>query len=284
MTAADPPAPGSDGRVAENPLAGLEVALPDRSLAALLRRRTRPLLPVLGLLTGLLLWEAATDLFRLPQYLLPAPSRVILFTFERWELLAQHAQATIAATIGGLALAIIFGVLVSTAMVLMPLFEETTYPLFVATQVIPKVAIAPLAVVYLGYGLSSKSFIAFLVSFFPLVINTTLGLKSVDPDLLDLLKSLKASQRTVLLKVRVFTALPYFIEGTKIAVTLAIIGAVVGEFQAGNEGLGYLIAGALTQFNMVLSFSALLVLTVIGVILFKLVDVVGVALTPWMQR
>ncbi len=251
------------------------------------RRGYRGWLEQLGIgLLFLVAWEAAVRIFEIPPFLIPSPIAVAesLWLGFTSGIFVSNATYTLTATLLGFVLGSLIGLILGVLISNIEVLDRLLYPYIVAFQTVPKVAIAPLAVVYLGYGLSSKSFIAFLVSFFPLVINTTLGLKSVDPDLLDLLKSLKASQRTVLLKVRVFTALPYFIEGTKIAVTLAIIGAVVGEFQAGNEGLGYLIAGALTQFNMVLSFSALLVLTVIGVILFKLVDVVGVALTPWMQR
>jgi NitT/TauT family transport system permease protein len=118
--------------------------------------------------------------------------------------------------------------------------EEATYPLIVFTQVIPKVAIAPLLIVYLGFGLEPKVFLAFLVCFFPIVINTTLGLKNVSPELLELLTSLRATKWQVLWKVRVHRAVPSFVEGAKIAITLAVIGAVVAEFVSGNRGLGYL--------------------------------------------
>jgi NitT/TauT family transport system permease protein len=150
--------------------------------------------------------------------------------------------------------------------------------------VIPKVAVAPLIIVYMGFGMEPKVFLAFLVSFFPIVINTALGLKSVDPELLELLVSLRATRWQILRKVRWYRALPHIVEGSKIAITLAVIGAIVGEFSAGSTGLGYLIASAASSVNTTLSFASLFVLIIVGIVLFEVIHVVGILITPWRRQ
>jgi NitT/TauT family transport system permease protein len=187
-------------------------------------------------------------------------------------------------TVLGFAAALVVGVALAVAIVWSTQFERAVYPLIVTTQVIPKVAVAPLIIVYMGFGMEPKVFLAFLVSFFPIVINTALGLKSVDPELLELLISLRATRWQVMRKVRWYRALPHIVEAAKIAITLAVIGAIVGEFSAGNVGLGYLIASAASSVNTVLSFASLFVLIVVGIVLFEVIHVIGILITPWYRQ
>jgi NitT/TauT family transport system permease protein len=237
--------------------------------------------PLAALLSFFIIWELAVQLFSIREFLLPRPTRVLEFLIQNPGLFAQHAQATIIATLGGFVLALIFGVALAVAIVWSAPFERAVYPLVVTTQVIPKVAVAPLIVVYMGFGMEPKVFLAFLVSFFPIVINTALGLKSVDPELLELLISLRASRWQIMRKVRWYRALPNVMEGAKIAVTLAVIGAIVGEFSAGSMGLGYLIASAASSVNTTLSFASLFVLIAVGIVLFEAIHVIGLLMTPW---
>ena len=240
--------------------------------------------PAVALVGLIAVWEAAEQIFPIPQYLLPRPSHIAEFMVQNSGLLARHAEATLETTLIGFVLAVVFGVALAVLIVWSTPFERAVYPLLVLTQVIPKVAVAPLIVVYMGFGLEPKVFLAFLVSFFPMVINTALGLRSVDPELLQLLMTLRASRWQILRKVRWYRALPNVFEGAKIAVTLAIIGAIVGEFSAGNLGLGYLVASSASSVNTTLSFSALFALIVIGIVLFEAVHVIGILTTPWLRR
>jgi len=240
--------------------------------------------PTLALIGLVILWELVVRVFDIPRFLLPAPSGVLVETVERFDLLMRHTQATLYSTLIGFVLSVLFGIGLSILIVWSRTFEDAVYPLVVMTQVIPKVAIAPLLIVYLGFGQEPKIFLAFLVSFFPMVINTTLGMKSVSVELLELLATLKANRWQVMTKVRFRRAMPYMVEGAKIAITLAVIGAIVGEFSAGGTGLGYLILSASSNLDTTLGFSALFVLIIMGVILFEIIHVGGRWLMPWAPR
>jgi NitT/TauT family transport system permease protein len=255
---------------------GLDVAslVPRRGLIA-------PTLALLALLVG---WEAVVRLARIPNYLLPTPTSILGYTATNLSLLWPHAVATITSTVLGFAAAVVVGILLAIAIVWWKLFEDAVYPLIVMTQVIPKVALAPIIIIYLGFGLLPKVVLAFLVAFFPIVVNSTLGLKSVSGELLELLATLKAGRVQVLWKIRFPRAMPYIVEGAKIAITLAVIGAIVGEFTSGNTGLGYLIEASATSVDTLQGFSALFVLIVVGIVLFEIVHVVGRLLTPWLRN
>ena len=240
--------------------------------------------PVLALAGIIVLWELIVDVYDVPRFLLPAPSAVLAATVDRFDLLMHHAQATVYSTVVGFILAVLFGIGLSMLIVWSRTFEDAAYPLVVTTQVIPKVAIAPLLIVYLGFGQEPKIFLAFLIAFFPMVINTTHGMKSVSVELLELLATLKANRWQVMTKVRFRRAMPYMVEGAKIAITLAVIGAIVGEFSAGGRGLGYLILSSSSNLDTTLGFSALLVLIIVGVILFEIIHVGGRLLMPWAPR
>lgn len=249
-----------------------------------MRVSRRAIAPAASLIGLVLLWELAVDFGEIPRFLLPPPSAVVAYTAENIGLLSTFALDTLIATLAGFALAMGIGIAIAIAIVWSPTFEDATYPIIVVTQVMPKVAIAPLLVVYLGFEMAPKIFLAFLVSFFPVVINTTLGLKSISVELTELLATLGARKWQVMVKVRLWRAVPYIVEGAKIAITLAVIGAIIGEFSAGNQGLGYLITSAASNLDTTLGFSALLLLVLIGVLLFELIDVGGRLLTPWIPK
>lgn len=240
--------------------------------------------PALALVGLVILWEVAVQLLDIPTFLLPPPTTLLGFLVGHVAFFEPYALSTLIATVAGFALAMIFGVTLAVLMVWSRTIEDAAYPLIVLTQVMPKVAIAPLLVVYLGFGSAPKIFLAFLVSFFPVVINTTLGLKSVSVELLELLATFRASKWQVLVKVRIWRAVPYIVEGAKIAITLAVIGAIIGEFQAGNDGLGYLITSAASNLDTTLGFSALIILVIIGIVLFEIIDVIGRLLMPWAPK
>ena len=238
------------------------------------------MLPVLAILLLVVAWQAATSVGHVPEYVLPSPISVAGSIWDHWRLLVANAGVTLQETLIGFALALIVGVGLSVVMTLWLPLQEALYPLVILTQVIPKVAIAPLVVLYLGFGQEPKIFLAFVIAFFPVVINTTLGLNSVAPELLELMATLGSSRWQVMTKVRLHRAVPYIVEGSKITMTLAVIGAIVGELDSGSSGLGYLIKYATSEIETALAFASLVVLVAIGVTLFEAVDLVGRVLMP----
>jgi NitT/TauT family transport system permease protein len=159
--------------------------------------------------------------------------------------------------------------------------EQTFNPFIVASQVLPKVALVPLFVVWFGFGIIPKVIAAFMLGFFPIVVSTVMGFKSVDPDMLDLARSMKASRLETFMRISFPQALPSIFAGLKVSITLAVVGAVVGEFVGSNSGIGYLLQIANGNFDLPLMFAALTVLSGIGVALFVAIDVVERLLIPW---
>ena len=236
--------------------------------------------PILASLIVIGAWELFARFGGLPSYLLPAPSAVIMELVREKGLLASHAWATLLASVLGLFAACIIGIALAMIIVLFRSIGDAIYPLLVASQVVPKVALAPLMIIYVGFGIQSKILIVFLLAFFPIVVNTLMGFRSISTDLLQLLATMKASKWQIMWQIRMPSAIPQMVEGTKIAVTLAVTGAVVGEFASGNEGLGYLVLASSANLNTLLSFAAILILAVLGIALFKLVEVIGNVVTP----
>ena len=247
-------------------------------------RHERTLIGLGAAVLFVVLWEAIVRLANIPEILVPTPSSVASYFVSHLDLLWRHTQITLLETLIGFALALVVGVGLSVAIVWSARFEAAIYPFIVVAQVIPKVALAPLVVVYLGLDLQPKIFLSFLVSFFPIVVNTVLGLKSVRPEMLELLATLKANRWQILFKVQLFQAVPYIIAAAQVTITLSIIGAIVGEFVAARSGLGYLIATASPQLNTQLTFSAVICLTIVGVVLFQAITLVGRLLMPWVPR
>ncbi len=244
----------------------------------LLSAWARPLVLIVLLVA---LWEVAIRVFRIPPYLIPTPGAVIRQLIEQWPTLLKQSVPTTAATLGGFALSIAFGIPMALLIAYSRTIESYVYPLLVFSQSVPKIAIAPLFVVWFGFGLVPKVIAAFMLGFFPVVVSTVMGFKSVDPDMLDLARSMKASRLATFLRISLPQALPSIFAGLKVSVTLAVVGAVVGEFVGSNSGLGYLLQIANGTFDLPLMFAALTVLSAIGVVLFIAVDVVERWMIPW---
>lgn len=260
----------------------MELEKPERSGRALGSRlrifsaRLRVVLPPVAA-AGLLIvaWEIVSTTGLVPQFLLPAPTRVLGHIGESSSLLIDHSLSTAYSTLLGFGAAVAFGILISVPIVWWRTFDSAISPLLVLTQVVPKIAIAPLLIVYVGYGTAPKVVLAFLLSFFPIVLNTSLGLRSVAPELLELMKTLRATKWQLLRKIQFPQAVPYVVEAAKVAITLAIIGSIVGEFTAGNEGLGFLIIRAASRFDVVLGFASLVVVALVGIVLYEATRIVG---------
>jgi NitT/TauT family transport system permease protein len=237
--------------------------------------------PLWMLLILLLLWDIAIRLFKIPPYLIPPPLAVVVQLGAEWPMLLRETLPTLYATLGGFALSALVGVPIAMWIAYSKLVESFVYPLLVFSQSIPKVAIAPLFVVWFGFGMLPKIIVAFLLGFFPVVVSTVQGFKSIEPDVIDLARSMGAGPFKTFLKFRLPQAMPAIFSGLKVSVTLAVVGAVVGEFVGSNSGIGYVLQKATGTFDLPLMFAALLVLSLVGVILFLLIELVERWLMPW---
>jgi NitT/TauT family transport system permease protein len=228
-----------------------------------------------------LLWEAGVRAFKVKTVILPPPSAVLadLFQAPGWYL--GHAWTTLVVTLGGFALAVVVGVLLAVLIVESQLLEKSIYALIVALNSVPKVAVAPLFVIWLGTDAEPKIAIAFLIAVFAIVIDTVLGLKSVPPDILDLARSLRGGRLATLWRIRFPCALPSLFAGMKVAISLALVGAIVGEFVSSQRGLGYVILSAQGMFDTARVFAAILVLAVMGVALFWVIAILERLAIPW---
>jgi len=236
----------------------------------------------LGVLVALFaLWEVAVRALAVKPVILPPPSAVFaeLASDPLWYL--RHAWYTLLVTLGGFALALVIGVLLAVAIVESRLLEKTIYALIVGLNSVPKVAVAPLFVIWLGTGAEPKIAIGFLIAVFAIVIDMVLGLKSVPPDILDLARSLRGGRMATLWRIRFPCALPSLFAGMKVAISLALVGAIVGEFVSSQRGLGYVILSAQGTFDTARVFAAIFVLGAMGVALFWLVTLGERLAIPW---
>jgi len=239
------------------------------------------LYPTLLVAVLLVLWEALTRAFHIPQFLLPAPTAVLSSLAAHADLLLKHLWITTLEIAFGFGLSIVVGVPLALAIFLWPPFARSIFPLLVSSQAMPKVAVAPLLLVWFGFGLLPKVLIAFLIAFFPVVINTAVGLSAIEREKIYLAWSMGLSGTATFFKIRLPNALPSIFGGLKISVTLAVVGAVVGEFVGGDAGLGYLLMVANGSMDTPLLFADLLVLTALGVAFFMLVELAErIALPP----
>lgn len=241
----------------------------------------RWLSPTVTILVLLLTWEVSVHIFAIPEYLLPLPSGVGKELMKEAGYLGPHLAITSLETVLGFLLAIIVGVSLAVLIVVSPTLEATIYPLLVGAQSIPKVAIAPLLIFWTGIGLLPKVLVAFLIAFFPIVIDTVVGLRSVEPEMLQLVRSMGANQVRIFWKIRFPSALPNIFAGLKVGVTLAVVGAIVGEFIQADRGLGYTLLQANAMMNTKLSFAIVFLLSAVGIVLFMIVDVIERLTIPW---
>ncbi len=243
--------------------------------------RQRSLLPFLILLSGLGLWEAAVQIYQVPHYILPAPSAIVVTLVQKRASLGNHTLVTLQEMLLGFGLATTVGITLAVLMFEIPVLERAFYPYVIGSQTVPVFAIAPLLVLWLGYGIWSKVFMAALIVFFPIVLNTLDGLKAADADTVSLLRVMRASRWQLLWKVQFPSALPFILSGAKIGISISTIGAVIGEWVGAKAGLGRLMLDANSQLQVSLVFAAIICLTVMGLCLFGLMTLIERWLTPW---
>jgi NitT/TauT family transport system permease protein len=235
----------------------------------------------LTLIGLLIVWQLATYLFQIPDYLLPPPTAIARDMVGNWRLLADQAGVTAFEVLLGFIVSVLIGVPLAALLSYSSVFERAIYPLIVGSNTVPKVALAPLLLAWFGFGLMPKIIIVVLVAFFPIVINSVVGLKSLPPQMLYLARSMGASAQQAFWLFRMPNALPSIFAGLKIASVLSVIGAVVAEFVGADSGLGYAMMVATADLNIARQFAAILILSAIGMIFFSLIGLVERLLIPW---
>lgn len=243
-----------------------------------LSRRWEVLVTTLVLL---LIWEACVRVFEIRGFLLPAPSKIIEQFLQAPGYLLRESLDTMATTLLGFGLALALGVLAAIGIVYSRFLDRTLYSLLVALNAVPKVALAPLFVIWLGTGAAPKVAIAMLIAIFPILIDTVLGLKSADPDMLAMARVNRASRAGILWKIRFPAALPSIFAGMKVGISFALVGTIVGEFVAGGSGLGHVILVAQGSFDTPTVFVALGLLCLLGVLSFKAIELAERRLLGW---
>lgn len=248
------------------------------------RNLPRIVFPVIGTVLIITVWHFYIVVFKVPPVVIPPPLRVLESLIKDWGLLLVESWTTFLECVYGFALAVVIGILIAVTVTASRTLNLMFYPILIATQSIPKVAIAPIVLVWFGTGLESKIAIAFIVAFFPMVVDTATGLRATPEDLLDLARSLKCTRLQIFWKIQVPSALPFIFSGAKVAVTLAVIGAVIGEFMGSNSGLGNLLLVANAQVNSPLVWASLVFLSVLGMLLYAAVVVAERFLMPWAEN
>ena len=250
---------------------GATIVAPDTGTRAGLRGLRSVVLPVGLALLALAAWQAVVVVGKIPPVILPSPLSTLAYIAERWDILLTHAVPTTVESALGFVLATLLGVLLAIIITYSPIAREALYPNLVFFQLIPKIALAPLFIIWLGVGTQSRVAFSVFIAFFPVVIATTAGFLSVDRSMLRLCRSLTATEWQVFTHVRFPAALPYIFSGMKVAITLAIIGVIIGEFITAQAGLGYLIIFATARADTEVSMAAIVVLCVCGLLLYGLV-------------
>jgi NitT/TauT family transport system permease protein len=231
----------------------------------------------------LILWQLAVSLGGIREYLLPAPLSVWHGLFDPDIAWTQHIWATTLEIIGAFFMATIVGVLLGVAIAWSPLLANALVPFLVFVNTLPKVAIAPLFLIWMGYGIFPNMLMGALIGFFPVVINTAVGLSQVEADMLDLGRVFSAPKWKIFVKIRIPNALPYILSSLKITATAAVVGAIVGEFVASQRGLGYVIITTQSSMNTSVAFAALIWISAVGLALYGLVVLVARLWAPWAE-
>lgn len=244
-------------------------------------RRT---VPIWASILMILFWQAMCVIFQIDTFILPSPVEVFHSLVEYREPIMVHAMQTLFTTVVGFAIAVVFGLLLGLAIGIERAVYEGLYPMMIAFNSIPKVAIVPLLVIWFGIGTVPAILTAFLISFFPIVVNVATGLATIEPELQDVLRSLGARKHQIVMRVGIPRSMPYFFASLKVAITLAFIGSVVSESIASNSGIGYLMLAASARFDVALVFAGFVVISVMGVIMYEVTAYTERKFTFWATR
>lgn len=257
-----------------------DIAQVEANSTASNRRLSMPY-ALLTLIGFFLFWQAASVAFEMPSYLLPPPSKILAQLVQDWKMLLPNTGTTIFEIVVGFLLSLLIGIPIAICVTYSKALDKAIYPLIVGSQTIPKVALAPLLLAWFGFGMFPKIVIVVLVAFFPIVINTVVGLRSTPPQMLHLARSMGASPLQIFWRFQLPQALPNVFAGMKLATVLVVIGAIVAEFVGADSGLGYVIMIAGANFNIARQFGAIIVISLVGMIFFWLASWVERLCLPW---
>lgn len=236
---------------------------------------------LLSFLLLFLLWEGSVRLLGVPTYLLPPPSLICSDFLGRWHRVMQNTLITTQEIVAGYLAAVLVSIPLALAIASSRFMEDTVYPIIVFFQIVPKIAIAPLFIIWFGFGFTPKLLLVFLLSFFPIVVSSIAGFKSVDAEIMDLARSTGASPWMMFRKIRLPYALPSIFTGLKVAAALAATAAVVAEFVASDRGLGYLLLEFNGNLNTSMVFATIIVLSLVGLLVYYVVELIERILIPW---
>ncbi|HSI40187.1 MAG TPA: ABC transporter permease [Xanthobacteraceae bacterium] len=248
------------------------------------RRALRLAMPWLTAALLLAAWEVACVAFDVPEILAPRPSRIVEVMILRWDILLKYCLETLSTTLIGLVLAVGFGLLLGLAIGASPFVYAGLYPLLIAFNAIPKVAIVPILMIWLGVGALPAVITAFVISFFPIVVNVATGLATIEPEMRDVMRSLGASRWEILTKVGVPRSMPYLFASLKVAVTLAFVGSVLAETVGGNRGIGFLMLSAGARNDSATTFAGLFAIAIMGIAMYAACALVERRMTRWAFR
>ncbi len=249
-----------------------------------MRSLSKFVLPILILIATLGTWEVYVRIKDIPPFILPPPSEIMLTLFLEHDRLLKHSLVTLQEMLLGFAIAISVGVPLAVLMFEFPILEKAFYPYVIGSQTVPVFAIAPLLVLWFGFGIASKVIMVAIIVFFAIVLTTLDGLKSTDPATVNLFKILRASRWQILWKVRIPAALPFIFSGAKIGISISTIGAVLGEWVGASAGLGYLMIYANSTLEVSLVFAAIFCLTFLGLGLFAIMSLLERLAMPWRKH
>ena len=236
----------------------------------------------IGILVSLVIvWEVVVHVANVPSWQLPPPSAILDELIASKELLLDHTLVTLKEIVVGFSVALVTGLTLAAGIAYSRILERSVYPIIIASQTIPIIAIAPLLLIWVGYGLTPKVIIVALICFYPIAVNTVDGLKSIDPDMISMFRTLGASRFQVFTKLQVPNSLPFMFSGIKIGISVSVIAAVIGEWVGGSEGLGYLITYSQPLFLTARVFAAIFLLSVMGISLFGLGVWIEHLTMPW---
>ena len=248
------------------------------------RRIVTLAMPWMAMAVFLIVWELACIVFDLPEIILPRPTKVFVVFVQRIDILIAFCWDTLWTTVLGFAIAIVGGMVLGVLIGASPLVYAGLYPLLIAFNAVPKVAIVPILMIWVGVGALPAVITACVISFFPIVVNVATGLATIEPEMEDVLRALGGSKLDIMRKVGIPRSLPYFFGSLKVAITLAFVGAVISESVASNVGIGNLMLQAQAQFQVPLIFAGLLALAVEGIVMYALMAMLEARMTGWAQR
>ena len=253
-------------------------------MSDLKREALRHAMPWLVLAALLIIWEICCIVFQVPEIILPKPTKIFTVFFQRFDILMAYCWDTLWTTTVGFLLAIAFGLVLGLAIGASPFVYSGLYPLLIAFNAIPKVAIVPILMIWLGVGAAPAIITAFVISFFPIVVNVATGLATIEPEMRDVMRSLGASQYEILTKVGIPRAMPYLFASLKVAITLAFIGSVISETVGGNRGIGFLMLSAGARNDAPTTFAGLFAIAIMGVLMYAICAWFEQRMTKWAFR